>query len=134
MSNRNNLIAKLRDVLSQEPGLEFAMLYGSVAAGKERQDSDVDIAVCFETPLDFNRKADLVLRLEAAIARSIDLADIASLNGTILKQVLTKGCVIVERKLGSREKQNSRMLYNQADMMPYVRRTLKERQRRFLDG
>ena len=36
---------RAKEVLEKEPGLELAILYGSVATGKASPDSDVDIAL-----------------------------------------------------------------------------------------
>ncbi|EWH08181.1 DNA polymerase beta domain-containing protein [Catenovulum agarivorans DS-2] len=124
----------IKEILKQQPGLELAILYGSAATGKMRLDSDIDIAVQFSQPLNAHQKMVLASQLEKQLNRTIDLTDLSNLNGTILKQVLTKGVVIVENVKGTKEKLIRRMIYNQADMMPYVIRTLKERQKRFLHG
>jgi len=99
-----------------------------------RADSDVDIAVLCEQPLTVERKTMLAARLERALRASVDLIDLFSLNGTILKQVLCKGRVLVRRRPEDMAGQVKKMLFNQADMMPYVRRTLRERQQRFIHG
>jgi len=40
----------------------------------------------------------------------------------------------IAKTSGALAEQYQRMIYNQADIMPYVVRTLKERQQRFLNG
>jgi len=99
-----------------------------------RPDSDVDIALLFDRPLDAERKLKLITGLEGALRREVDLVDLFSLNGTILKQVLHKGLVLIQVKPEAMAELTRKMIYNQADMMPYVSRTLKERQRRFIHG
>ena len=129
-----DLIEELKELLSQEPDLELAILYGSTALNKSRPDSDIDIAILQRHPMDIHRRMELTARLGNALKRPIDLVDLSALNGTILKQVLTTGQVIVDSSKGALEQQISRMIYNQTDMMPYVTRTLKERQLRFIHG
>ncbi|NLX25846.1 MAG: nucleotidyltransferase domain-containing protein [Lentisphaerae bacterium] len=126
--------ALIKTILCQEPGLKLAILYGSAAAGKMRADSDIDIALLFDRPLSDNKKIELLTRLEQELGRDIDLVDLFFLNGTILKQILSKGQVLIQVKPGVLAGLVQRMIYNQADMMPYVTRTLIERQQRFVHG
>lgn len=128
------IAAQVKKFLFAEPGLRLAILYGSAATGKMRADSDVDIAVLFDRPMTAEQKMMLKSRLESELQREVDLVDLFSLSGTILKQVLHKGRVLIQTKQGARAELIQRMIYNQADMMPYVSRTLMERQRRFING
>jgi predicted nucleotidyltransferase len=112
----------------------LAILYGSAATGKMRADSDVDIALLFDHPLNLEQKMMLISRLERELQRDVDMADLFHLSGTILKRILCKGRVLIQKKPGALTGLIQRMIYNQADMMPYVSRTLIERQRRFIHG
>ena len=126
--------ARAKEVLRAVPGLRLAILYGSAATGKMRADSDVDIALLFDSPLDAEQKMMLISYLERELQRDVDLVDLFNLSGTILKQILRKGRVLLQSKQGARAELIRKMIYNQADMMPYVSRTLIERQRRFIHG
>ena len=115
-------------------GLRLAIVYGSVATGGLRPDSDVDIAVLFDQPLSAERKVDLAVELAQRLSRQVDLTDLMSLSGTILRQILCKGEVLVKADTSSLAELTRRMIYNQTDLMPLVRRTLEERQMRFVYG
>ena len=128
------IIRKSRDVLIPESGVRLALIYGSYATGKMRMGSDVDIAVLFDRPLDVGRRLALVEQLESALSLTIDLADLYAMSGTILRQILCKGQVLVKNDPVAMETLIRRMIYNQADMMPIVLRTLEERQKRFVYG
>lgn len=128
------IISQIKGILRDELGLQLAVLYGSAAAGKVRPDSDVDIALLFDRPLTAAKKMVLISRMEGELKRDIDLVDLFALNGTILKQVLSKGRVLIQTRPGALAELIRRMIYNQSDMMPYVTRTLIERQRRFIHG
>ena len=128
------IIAGVKKVLSAELGLKLAILYGSAATGKMRADSDVDIALLFDCPLNAEQKMRLISHLERELLRDVDLVDLSALSGTILKQVLRKGQVLIQTKPGELAELVRKMIYNQTDMMPYVSRTLIERQRRFIHG
>ena len=128
------LVNRVRTALQTEPGLELALLYGSVAAGTQRSDSDVDIAVLFDHPLNAEKKMQLIARLGSSLMRMIDLTDLYSLNGTILRHVLCKGRVLINHRPEKLEQCIQRMVYNQADMMPFVLRAQTARMERFLHG
>ncbi len=130
----SEITTRVEEVLRAEPGLRLAILYGSAATGKMRAGSDVDIAVLFDRPLNGEKKMELIARLQTGLQRDVDLADLFCLNGTILKQILRKGHVLVQSKPGVLAGLVQRMVYNQTDMMPYVSRTLMERQKRFVHG
>lgn len=123
-----------KEVLKAERGLRLAILYGSAANGKLRAGSDVDIAVLFDQPISAEQKMELVSRLKKGLHRDVDLLDLFSLNGTILRQVLCKGRVLLQTDPLARAELARRMIFNQEDMMPYVTRTLMDRQRRFVHG
>ncbi len=128
------IVRRSRELLLPEPGGRLALIYGSFASGKMRPGSDLDIAVLFDRPLDAERKLELAARLEKSLSRTVDLTDLFSLNGTILRQILCKGRVLINNDPAALALLTRRMIYNQADMMPLVLRTLEERLKRFVYG
>lgn len=82
---QTDMVRRVRELLQAEPGRRLALAYGSLAAGKMRSDSDVDIAVLFDRPLDVDKRMALLQRLELSLSRTADRADLFSLNGTILR-------------------------------------------------
>ena len=96
--------------------------------------SDVDIAVLLDRPLDVDQRLALAEQFERALSLTIDLADLYAMSGTILRQILCKGQVLVKNDPIAMETLIRRMIYNQSDVMPIVRRTLEERQKRFIHG
>jgi len=128
------IMVRVKETLGTASKLKLAILYGSAATGKMRADSDVDLAVLFDRPLTAEQKMALISRLESELQRDVDVADLFALSGTILKQVLCKGRVLIQTRPGVLAELMQRMIYNQTDMMPYVSRTLIERQLRFTHG
>lgn len=83
--NRHELLAAIRDRLQKGhgPRLRGVVLYGSEVRGEARPDSDIDVLVLLEGPIDYMRDLrinidalyDLVLALERPIsARPVDVA------------------------------------------------------------
>ena len=132
--SESDIAVRIQSVLRNEPGLSLAMLYGSAANEAMRTDSDVDVAVLFASPLTAETKMNLTARLEHALHRTVDLVDLSAISGTILKQVLCHGRVLIRNRPEALAELIETMIYNQTDMMPYVRRALNERQKRFAHG
>ncbi|MBB5022865.1 type VII toxin-antitoxin system MntA family adenylyltransferase antitoxin [Desulfurispira natronophila] len=129
-----DLCSQIANMLRGEQGLELAIIYGSVAAGTMHPGSDIDLALLFDQPLSAERKMEITARLERKVLRTVDIIDLSSISGTILKHVLCKGKILIQNEEGLFTLLAKKMIYNQTDMMPYVNRTLLERQRRFIDG
>lgn len=130
----NNIDETIRTVLAEDAGLQVVLLHGSQASGKARSGSDVDIAVLYDHKLKYDERVALSIRLEDALKKPIDLIDLHTLDGMILKKVLTKGKVLIGKGSESLERLLIRMIYNQEDMMPYYNRVLEERRDRFVHG
>ncbi len=125
---------KIRRVLSRFPDVKLCILFGSTALGKASNRSDVDIAVAGDKALAPDTCLELLEALSVATGREIDLVDLTVSWGPILAQALSKGIVIQNLDTALYAGLISRMLFNQADMMPYYDRILRERRERFLNG
>lgn len=118
--------AQLREVFSHFPRIVLAVLFGSVASGRQRADSDLDIAVAAKQALTADEKIALVGALAEQIRRPIDLIDLNAVSEPLLGQVVRHG----RRVLGSDTLYGnliSHHLLEQADFMPYRTRLLAER-------
>jgi uncharacterized protein len=117
---------QLRAVLSSFPQVVLAVLFGSVALGHQRPESDIDIAVAAHRALTGEEKIALVEALAEHTGRPVDLVDLRTVAEPLLGQILRHG----RRLLGSDRAYGrliSRHLFEQADFMPYRARVLAER-------
>jgi REP element-mobilizing transposase RayT/predicted nucleotidyltransferase len=119
-------------VLEDFPEVRFCSLFGSAGRGRLTAQSDVDIAVAGEQKLTADERVRLVLALSAALGREIDLVDLQDVSGLILEQALCTGQVVKNADHDLYARLLKRLWYNQADMMPYVRRILEQRSSRWL--
>ncbi len=73
--NANQIIDRIRGRRDQLDalGVRSLGLFGSVARGEERTDSDVDLLVAFDGPATFDQYIDLKLFLEDLLGRRVDL-------------------------------------------------------------
>ena len=117
---------QLRDVLSRFPVVQLAILFGSVASGQARPDSDLDLGIVCVRPISSGEKISIIEALAEKFGRPVDLVDLFPAPEPLLGQVLRHG----RRIIGSDEA-FGRLLYRhliaQADFMPIKNRILQER-------
>ena len=124
----------LRQVLSRYPHIRLCMVFGSAATGRSASGSDIDIAVAAAQPLAADARLELIEAFSSALHSEVDLVDLMADRGHILRQALSKGRIVRNDDKSLYARLISRMLFNQADMMPYHDRILRERRMRFLHG
>ncbi|SKA71985.1 type VII toxin-antitoxin system MntA family adenylyltransferase antitoxin [Desulfobaculum bizertense] len=122
----NDINETIITTLTPHPEIQLAFVFGSANSGKMRQDSDVDIAVLTKSKLTINMRLTLREELSLALRREVDIVDLFTAYGTILKQTLTKGTLILNRSQQEYVAIIKRMLYDQADMEPLRRRIIEK--------
>lgn len=130
--NYDALVTTINQVLEDFPSISFAGVFGSAVKNRLTKHSDIDIAVAASVPLSLELRADLLTALSRALDREIDLIDLQAVTGLILQQALCTGEIIKKTDTTVYAALLQRMLFNQADMMPYYRRILKHRNRAWL--
>ncbi|MES1197283.1 MAG: nucleotidyltransferase domain-containing protein [Pseudomonadota bacterium] len=73
------------------PGLAGVYLFGSRAAAAARPESDVDLAVYSDRPIEANLLREVRARLEAALNEDVDLVDLRTASTVLQMQVLSAG-------------------------------------------
>ncbi|ALA57485.1 type VII toxin-antitoxin system MntA family adenylyltransferase antitoxin [Nitrospira moscoviensis] len=119
-------------VLNRHPSIVMAFLFGSLAAGRGRTDSDLDVAFAATTPLTSQGRMDLIGDLAVAVGRPVDLIDLDLTHGPLLQQILTQGRKILCRDRVHYAELIRRMIYEEADFMPYYRRILAARRKAWI--
>lgn len=118
---------KLLKVVAGHPAVTLAILFGSLAEGADRFESDLDLAVAGTEPLDRKAQIRMVEDLAVAFGRPVDLVDLNCLHGPLLHRVLTQGQLILCKDRTQYAELIQRMLAEEADVMPYYRRILAAR-------
>ena len=124
--------AAIEQVLAHHPSIVVAILFGSLATGHSRNDSDLDLAVASTSPLDPQIRIQLIEELAVALGRPVDLIDLAQTHGPLLQQILTKGRLLICTDRTRYANLLLRVVYEEADVMPYYRRILAERRRAWI--
>jgi len=128
LTEDENLTRAILAVFNTQPGIRLAILFGSLAAGRERADSDLDLAVDAGHRLTAGEKLALVTELAERTGRPVDLLDLHAVGEPLLGQILRHG----NRLLGSETCYADlirKHLFDQADYLPYRNRILAERRR-----
>lgn len=84
------IIGPKRDALrslAREYGAVSLRVFGSVARGEARPDSDVDLLVVFRQPIGLLRRGELKERAGALLGRPVDLATEANLHWLVRPRV-----------------------------------------------
>jgi predicted nucleotidyltransferase len=78
-------------------GIEYAGVFGSIARGEDRPDSDVDILVRFGKPLGMFLYMRMVNNLEEVLGRKVDVVTENSLNRFVRPFVMPEVKTIYEK-------------------------------------
>ena len=122
------------DYLYNHDQVSAAWLFGSVAQGRERQDSDIDIAILFVPGLtgsdQFNLRLALAVDLTAIAGREVDIADMISATPFFQHQVRKTGKLLLEKDHQYRvafDVESRRTYFDLASMLEYRNRCLFQR-------
>jgi len=96
-SETSSLVREIQSALRSRSDIIVALLFGSLARGSARPDSDVDIAVV-APGLD---RLTLRAELSAKLGRDVDIVSLDSVASIpLLEEVLRDGIVVHEREAG----------------------------------
>ena len=94
-----DLIQAILAAIDTQPGIRLAILFGSLAVGHERADSDLDLAVDAGHRLTTGEKLALMNELAERTGRPVDLVDLYAVGEPLLGQILRHG----EKTVGERD-------------------------------
>lgn len=92
-----DIVESLRRALDREPSIVLAVLFGSLAAGRARARSDVDLAIGWSADVTAGEREASLNRLERAAGRTVDAVDVAEAPPLLRMEIARTGEVLVER-------------------------------------
>ena len=118
--------------MARHPSIVIAVLFGSLAAGRAHRESDVDLAIDSVEPITSETRIQLIDELAVALGRPVDLIDLTRTHNPLLQQVLAHGRLLLCHDRTRYAELIRRMVYEEADVMPYYRRILAERRQAWI--
>jgi uncharacterized protein len=119
------------EFLAKDPNLDLAIVFGSMASGRAKPHSDIDIAIYPIRPLDHHALQDLSDRIALATGRPVDIVDLSRSEGALLRQILRSGKVLFSKRPGIQGTLQERLLVWQEDFEPALNAILSARLKRF---
>src|SRR2546421_9558501 len=112
------MLEALRHVLEAEPGVAYALLFGSGARGTAHPGSDADVAVELTagTSRDVQALGGLAARLESAAARRVDLVLLDEAPAPLAYRIFRDGRLLVERD-HARSEEHTSELQSRSDLV-----------------
>jgi predicted nucleotidyltransferase len=85
------------EVLQRHPEVRLAYLFGSVAEGRQRATSDLDVGVFLEPVADPHVLERIQVELERAAGRNVDLVDLRMAPPLLAHHVVSRGRLLLAR-------------------------------------
>ena len=124
--DQDALIDRLRTALvAQGTDISAAYLFGSWARGSQRDDSDVDVAVLFESSRPrtlLGLPTELEATLGRACGREVQVVDLERAPVDLVHRVLRDGVLLVERDRSARIRFEVHRRNQYFDLLPHLER------------
>jgi predicted nucleotidyltransferase len=108
-------------------GIQTCILYGSAGSSRFSENSDIDIAIAAENQLPAEDLVRYYLKAMEVLHREVDIKDLRSADGVLLKEILTTGKILINddhKFLGAKAVE---MMDFQTDLAPQINAMLKAR-------
>ncbi len=107
----------IKELLQKHDEVQLAIVYGSASEDRQTPESDLDLAVAGEEELSADSIMSLIEELALIVKRPIDLVDLQTTHGPLLKQILSKGEVILKENTTLYGEIIKRMIFAEADFV-----------------
>jgi hypothetical protein len=128
---------QIAGLMAGRPEIVAAYIFGSVATGRTRPNSDVDIAVLLDSPFAKQRplayRTDLIVEAGAALHTfEVDVLVLNDAPPALAHNVITKGKLVYERSRSARIAFQVRNLNEYLDLEPIHKARLHALKRRYV--
>ncbi len=113
------MLESVSNVLTAEPRISYALMFGSCARGTQHAQSDLDLAIGgLSQPLSVLELGDLIGRLEAAAGRPVDLTLLDEAPPGLAYRVFREGRILLERDHAAFASRKARAVLDYLDFKP----------------
>jgi predicted nucleotidyltransferase len=124
----------LRRSLAGRSDLRFAVLFGSCAQGRERPESDVDLAIVPSGAFSLVDEGDLARSVAQATGRELDLVRLDRTEDIILRREIAHGVLVGESVPGGFARFRGEAIVEWLDFEPVYTRATELYLRRVAEG
>jgi hypothetical protein len=118
--------------LARHPSIVIAILFGSLGQATAVMTAIWTLPWLQPHPLDPQTRIQLIEELAVGLGPPVDLIDLAQTHGSLLQQILTKGRLRICTDRTRYANLLLRVVYEEADVMPYYHRILAERRQAWI--
>lgn len=123
-------LENLRLALARNPLVQIATVFGSFGSPRENSQSDVDIAIASTQTLTLDQRLELLNLIERTTGRRVDLIDLLTATGTVFKEAMTTGRILVNHNRDLMGRILIRMLSEEEDFQKRKRALAAEARER----
>ncbi len=123
-------LENLRLALASHPLVQIATVFGSFGSPRENSQSDVDIAIASTQTLTLDQRLELLNLIERTTGRRVDLIDLLTATGTVFKEAMTTGRILVNHNRDLMGRILIRMLSEEEDFQKRKRALAAEARER----
>lgn len=131
-------LSPILETLQQNDKVSAAWLFGSVATGKDRPDSDIDIAILFIEGLDKQTRFDMRLAIAAELSsltgREVDVIDMQASPLFLQHQVRRSGYLLFEKNHAYRVDYDVKSRRQYLDFSPRLEKRNRQMINKVLEG
>lgn len=131
MEEQEIIIQKIKTWVQQQNEICYALAFGSILENRFHKNTNIDLAIVGTKKFSFDTILNWKVELESLCQRQVDLVDLKSVSGAILQEALVKGRELLLNDSSVKLQMLQKMIYDQADFQPMVKRMLKERRQKF---
>ena len=129
---KQELIDNLINWSETRGDIDLMIIFGSRAKGRERPDSDLDLAVWRSSKWNVNFHRQCVEQITSFLPTAIDLIDLSKIDGPLLQEILCNGKKIYLQQDHLMGVLYVRLMDWRTDFMPAWEDMLEQRRKRFL--
>jgi uncharacterized protein len=127
-------LATLPNTLKKFPLIQAAYIFGSIASGKERKDSDLDLGIFPRSPEIRNQRLDILQELAKEGFSNVDLVFLDTDNIVLKYEAIRQNKLIYHTEDFDRGSTYSLIVRQYLDFLPFLRTQRQAYKRKILNG
>ena len=121
----NDITVRIKESLSKKPNIVYAILFGSAAEDRLREDSDIDVAIRFSPEPDVMELGEISSLIESVVGRAVHVVNIVKAPPPLRYEIFKNGVLILVRDEGLLAEDKARAIMEYLDFRPHYEKMAK---------